>query len=242
MWGNLSIRMMSTGESGSVIKSFCRTNSVDWASAALAASTTLSRAGLSAYASSRAASIAACCWSSLGDSGNLGAPGVSLSTVRAIRYMSLRTRLSSDSARCLISARDSDDSSANFNFWSYFSAPMRKSPLALGTSTVSSQVCCSATALRRLSMAACARAASIGPSWLMLGAMKLSTMLRMPLFCLATVSAWIFGTRAGSRFSRACAKMLGIFSMRWVAAVRRSGSGANSRAIRLYSALPARPL
>ncbi|MCY1463806.1 hypothetical protein D9M71_817550 [compost metagenome] len=91
-------------------------------------------------------------------------------------------------------------------------------------------------------MAACRRLPSSAGSSPMCGVMKVSTMLRMPLFCLATVSAWIFGTRAGSRFSRAWAKICGSFSMRAVADFRRSGSGANSRAIRPYSALPAVPL
>ena len=63
--------------------------------------------------------------------------------------------------------------------------------------------------------------------------MNVSMRLNTPAFCLATVSAWIFGTRAGSRFSRACAKIAGIFSMRAVADFSRSGIGANSRAIRL---------
>ena len=49
----------------------------------------------------------------------------------------------------------------------------------------------------------------------------------------ATVSAWVFGTRAGSRFWRACASSAGICSMRAVADFRRSGMGANSRVIRL---------
>ena len=71
------------------------------------------------------------------------------------------------------------------------------------------------------------------------GTIMSSTMLRTPAFCLATVSAWIFGTRAASRFSRICANSVGIFSMRAVAAFRRCGIGANSRAISVYSAPPA---
>jgi hypothetical protein len=55
----------------------------------------------------------------------------------------------------------------------------------------------------------------------------------MPGFCLATVSAWMAGTRARSRLARACARSAGIFSMRAVAAIMRAGSGANSRAMTL---------
>ncbi|MNF13117.1 hypothetical protein D3C80_2148400 [compost metagenome] len=61
----------------------------------------------------------------------------------------------------------------------------------------------------------------------------MSIRLSTPAFCLATVSAWIFGTRAGSRFSRICAKIPGIFCMRAVADFNRCGIGAKSRAIRL---------
>jgi hypothetical protein len=63
--------------------------------------------------------------------------------------------------------------------------------------------------------------------------MNSSTSEITPPFCLATVSAWIFGTRAGSRFLRICANSAGSFSMRAVAAFSRTGSGAKSRAIRL---------
>lgn len=61
--------------------------------------------------------------------------------------------------------------------------------------------------------------------------MKVSTMLRMPAFCRATVSAWIFGTRAGSRLARAWASRAGTFSMRAVADFSLADRGANSRAI-----------
>ena len=81
-------------------------------------------------------------------------------------------------------------------------------------------------------MAFSARSRSGLASWPRFGVMKVSTMLRMPAFCRATVSAWTFGTRAGSRLARAWASSAGIFSMRAVADCRRSGIGANSRAIR----------
>ena len=51
-----------------------------------------------------------------------------------------------------------------------------------------------------------------------------------PLFCFAAVSAWIFGTRAGSSDSRTCARKRGSSSSRAPTLRRRSGSGANSRA------------
>ena len=69
-----------------------------------------------------------------------------------------------------------------------------------------------------------------------------STRSKSPWFCRATVSACVFGTRAGSRFARICANSAGSFSMREVAERRRSGIGANSRAISEYSDPPASEL
>ena len=82
-------------------------------------------------------------------------------------------------------------------------------------------------------LAASSRMRASPCSWSALGTMKVSISDSTPAFCRATVSAWVFGTRAGSRFARACASSAGSFSMRAVAAASRSGIGANSRAIRL---------
>jgi hypothetical protein len=107
---------------------------------------------------------------------------------------------------------------------------------------LSSQAWFSATAFFSEAIAASRRTRSAPLSSPACGAIMSSTMLVMPAFCLATVSAWIFGTRARSRFSRICGEQRGIFSMRAVAALRRCGIGAKSRAISVYSAPPAMPL
>jgi hypothetical protein len=110
---------------------------------------------------------------------------------------------------------------------------MRKSPLAFGTSVPSSHFCCSSTALRRPATAASKRVRSAPVSSPACDIIMSSTMPITPAFCLATVCAWMSGTRAGSRFSRDWANSAGIFSMRSVAFFRRSGHGAKSRATRV---------